>query len=526
RAITLERALGPSAPDTEVIRGGPNPVTLKISVETRKTLEKSEDALEAGEKPGDRPSRKLDIPADKLDDTWSKMRDRAEEIGKAEIDYRPDTDPTNLDQTSNSVVRAALDKAGVPLEKALPEGVDPDKFPGINDNLVEKLKRAQQNPIEGEIGGTDDPKPTPDPPSSDNGPTGQDDDSDGDSPPGNSPSDSSSGEGRPQNANFTDPEAPSHTMEIKPGQKATPETMEIKPEQKKLLDDITKSDRPLDNILGKDPVDWTEGEFLEVRKEMVNLPAGPERERLDAMTTDFLEDKYGTGPAEYDAVGRMKEPKPIRPINQKPTPAKTPDGESLAGAMKRIGKAVAGAAGGDGNVTAVQGLQTGLNLLKKVMLKNTGKRLADAPDLKTDGVVGPKTRQALRIATSNFGRPKIEEGFALGRFGRFAQDVQTGRDDPRNLSKMVDTSFGPLLRPQGMALPKQGKPENRALQATLNDLGPRVFEPDGFKPILEDGLIGPKTEAAFRAILPAAGPEILTSRLGHNMGFFDFDDFG
>jgi len=53
------------------------------------------------------------------------------------------------------------------------------------------------------------------------------------------------------------------------------------------------------------------------------------------------------------------------------------------------------------------------------------------PDLKTDGVVGPKTRRALRFAATNLGRPKIEEGFALGRFGRFASDVQTGRDDTR-----------------------------------------------------------------------------------------------
>ncbi|MCH7937890.1 MAG: hypothetical protein IH994_12510, partial [Proteobacteria bacterium] len=148
------------------------------------------------------------------------------------------------------------------------------------------------------------------------------------------------------------------------------------------------------------------------------------------------------------------------------------------------------------------------------------------PDLKTDGVVGPRTRRALRIATSRLGRPRIEEGFALGRFGRFARDVQTGRDDTRKLGTTIGKAFGPLFRPLGTALPKEGRVENLAFQATVNDLGPKVFEPDAFKPILEDGLIGPKTETAFGAVLPAAGPDRFTSRFGHNLGFFDFDDFG
>lgn len=123
-------------------------------------------------------------------------------------------------------------------------------------------------------------------------------------------------------------------------------------------------------------------------------------------------------------------------------------------------------------------------------------------------------------------RPKIEEGFALDRFGRFAQDVQVGRDDTRKLGTTIGNAFGPLFRPLGTALPKEGKAENVAFQATLNDLGPKVFEPDAFKPIREDGLIGPRTETAFNAVLPAAGPDKFTSRLGHNLGFFDFEDFG
>jgi len=61
------------------------------------------------------------------------------------------------------------------------------------------------------------------------------------------------------------------------------------------------------------------------------------------------------------------------------------------------------------------------------------------------------------------------------------------------------------------------------LQATINDLG-RDTHGNGFKPIKEDGDIGPKTETAFKQVLPAAGNDNFTSKLGENLGFFDDDD--
>jgi hypothetical protein len=60
----------------------------------------------------------------------------------------------------------------------------------------------------------------------------------------------------------------------------------------------------------------------------------------------------------------------------------------------------------------------------------------------------------------------------------------------------------------------------------INDIGSNVFGRDAFKPIKEDGFTGPRTESALNTVLPAAGPDRFTSRLGHNLGFFDFDDFG
>ena len=63
------------------------------------------------------------------------------------------------------------------------------------------------------------------------------------------------------------------------------------------------------------------------------------------------------------------------------------------------------------------------------------------------------------------------------------------------------------------------------MQATINDLGGDTFG-NSFKPIKEDGDIGPKTETAFNQVLPAAGADSFTSKLGENFGFFDDDDEG
>ena len=543
---------------SEIIRGGLGE-NAKLTVETQKSLENSKDKLGPDEKPGTRPSRRLDIPTDKLEDTWSKMRDKAEAIGKERLNYRADpspADPDNPDQTSNSVVRAALDDAGIPLEKALPDGVDLKQLPGIHDNLDEKIKETRRernipNPIEGEMGGTDDQNPTPFPSGDspgygNNGPTGQDDGADDDSPPSGSSSGSdSSGASQPQSANLTDPEAPSRTMELKLGEEGKSEPLELilgpdgepiskerTPDQNLLLKDISKSDGPLDEILAKDPRDLTEGEFVALKKEIINLPAGPEQDRLDGMATAFLEHRFGDGPAKFDAVGRMIDAKPIRPANKTPVPAKTPDGEPLTGAVKKIGGVIADAAGSEGRASAVRGLQSGLNLLKSIMQRSAkssqAKALPLTHDLKTDGVVGPKTRRALRLAATRLGRPKVEEGFALGRFGNFARDIHSGRADTRSLKPTIDKAFGPLFRSPRAPRQQPSRPaeENLSFQATVNDLGSDVFGRDAFKPVKEDGFIGPKTESAFNSVLPAAGPDRFTSRLGHNLGFFDDNDFG
>ena len=349
----------------------------------------------------------------------------------------------------------------------------------------------------------------------DGGPSGSagddpsgDDTSDDDPSDDDSSGDDSSGDAQKQSASFDAVPAP-ETKELKPGQKA-------------LAQNFVKSDGRLDDILVKNPRDLTYDEFLELKKEMINLPAGPEQERLDEMATNFLDDKFGTGPAEVDAVGRVIDPQPIRPINENPVPAKTPENELLSGAIRKIGIKVARAAGDEGNARAVQNLQLGLNLLSKVNFKGGPKFpariLGIVPDLKTDGVVGPKTRRALRFATSRLGRPKIEEGFALGRFHEFARDGW--KQGFERLGKATEKSFAPLFRSPARPVRRPAdRVENVTLQETLNDLGRSQFGLDQFKTLKLDGAIGPRTTETFGRLTDALGPERVTKRFGELLGF-------
>ncbi|MCF3628255.1 hypothetical protein RJ527_09275 [Thalassospiraceae bacterium LMO-SO8] len=129
--------------DTEVIRGGPGFRSasrgrnggLAIQAEVGKSLYQSQDKYEAGERPDSRPSRRLDIAAADLDKVWMRMRRKAEEIGAAGLSYRADTEPDDPDQTSNSVVRAALRRAAAAWGRpGVEEGLALGRFDGFVRN--------------------------------------------------------------------------------------------------------------------------------------------------------------------------------------------------------------------------------------------------------------------------------------------------------------------------------------------------------------------------------------------------------
>jgi hypothetical protein len=296
-----------------------------------------------------------------------------------------------------------------------------------------------------------------------------------------------------------------------------------------LIDQLTRSDGGLEDILAKTPRDLTEAEIRQVAERRLALPAGTEKEALDRFERAFYDDAYGTDPAATDETGRLMTPAARRPVNGTPVPARTIDSMDLTRAVGRLADRVADVAETRGSRDAVRFLQRGLTLLSQALTaaQGAGADRATTPgpmfqDLKDDGDPGPKTRAALRTAAARLGSAKIEEALALGRFEAALRGL-TGGASPGGLRAAASASFAELFRDPQAGDPQTPTEEGESLQMSVNDLGKVLLGPHGFTALREDGIIGPKTEAALMRVLRAAGPRRLTETMGRNLGFFLFE---
>ncbi len=258
---------------------------------------------------------------------------------------------------------------------------------------------------------------------------------------------------------------------------------------------------------------WTEGEMKDV---LGHAQAGfrgwRSGDTQKALAYEKVQDwhthVYGDDEQTYDG-GKPVEPVARVVLPEQPTPPRTPQGEDLYQASGRIGQRVADAAGLDGVVDAVKGLQRGLNMLgRQPMPKRSeawGPYTRQAPLLE-DGQYGPRTDFALKNAVGRFGTSKVENALALGRFNTFARDAQkTGNVD--GLETRTHAVFGPLFRDPSDA--KAPKVEAGVLQETLNGLG---------ADLKVDHWIGPKTTAAFGRVLQDEDADSFTSAFGKGLG--------
>jgi hypothetical protein len=148
---------------------------------------------------------------------------------------------------------------------------------------------------------------------------------------------------------------------------------DISPERKKMVENLTKQDDPLEEILEKDPADLTEDELRQVMGARRKAKTDAEREKLFGIEKAFFEDKFGTGDAKFDFTGKMIDSPPIRPTNKTPVPAQGRDGKPVAETLKRLAQAVTQGADGDGPIEVVKALQNGLNLLNRVRTEKLAK---------------------------------------------------------------------------------------------------------------------------------------------------------
>jgi len=282
------------------------------------------------------------------------------------------------------------------------------------------------------------------------------------------------------------------------------------PDIQNFLEDLKKSDDPVSDILLKDSRDWTQEEVNQVHaSDAYQIASNPKRAEATGKVKAWYDEHYTTNPVQKDETGKTVEPAFITVPRKEPVPAKGKDGQPVLDGVLGAGAKIADMAGKNGLSTAIKGAQIGFNLLNKQRSGN--KNAGPSGLLKTDGLFGPRTKQALRGSVAELGRPKVENAVALGTFQNL---LEKKRGD---LAQTAHDSFSGLFQKPApfKAADKSPTPWGMVVQDTLNDVGG-----DAFKPLKSDGWIGPKTADAFRRTVKPSGMGGFLNKLGSNFGFF------
>ncbi len=177
----------------------------------------------------------------------------------------------------------------------------------------------------------------------------------------------------------------------------------------KLAADMGRDDGPMAEISLKPGADLTKSEVRQVMAERVDLPEGPQKDRLVRLEKEHFDGVYGTGPVQTDGAGRTIPPRAKIQTMEQPAPARATSGKTVGQAMARFGHKLATGNSDDNGIKTARDFQSGLNMIK-------GRATPSLFDkLKIDGQIGPKTRQAARTVLINLPSGSLENGLALGR---------------------------------------------------------------------------------------------------------------
>jgi len=463
--------------NAEVIRGGfPGPEAIvggDITVQSGVPLQQSKDAYKPGETPESRIRTKVDLNGRDPKVMRDKFNKTAQEIGRAKIDY--DGFP---DQNSNSLVRAVLEKNGVDPQKVIPANISMDRLPGYENNLSDPydgIDKLLGNDTGEKTSGTQDGDKAEQPPQPG---------------PGN-----------------TDLKGSSGKDDLSDRESAQPA---YAPEIQNFLEDLKKSDDPVSEILLKDSSDWTQQEVNQVHaSDAYQIASNPKRAEATGKVKAWYDQHYTKNPVQKDETGKTVDPVFTTVPRKEPVAAKGKDGQPVFDGVLGAGAKIADMAGKNCLSTAIRGAQVGFNLLRKLQ---SGSENARRPGLlKTDGLFGPRTKQALRGSVAELGRPKVENAVALGSFQNL---LEKKRGD---LAQTAHDSFSGLFQKPAPFRPddKSPTPWGLVVQDTINDFGG-----DAFKSLKSDGWIGPKTADAFRRTVKPSGMGGFLEKLGSNFGFF------
>ncbi len=264
-------------------------------------------------------------------------------------------------------------------------------------------------------------------------------------------------------------------------------------------------ERDLDALMLKQVDDLTEDEVKALGEWSWKLPSNDrKRLELEDRRRDFYRLNYGDELSKLDETGRLIAPEPVREIPAKPKGLSTPDGEPVAGALKRMAGKLARPVADEGETSVVKALQTGLSILGE--------------PLKVDGVSGPKTKAALKRIVTKTGVGRAEEAFGIGQFKRFTETERDTGGPASGLKSIIEEDVQPLFGT------RQPMVAAETLQESLNDLNAKTARErrqPAPEPLKIDGDIGPATTDAFRSVLAEHGPEELSKSFASFLGFGD-----
>lgn len=264
---------------------------------------------------------------------------------------------------------------------------------------------------------------------------------------------------------------------------------------------------PKSDMMLKSPTVWTREELNAAMKvrEKTGVATG-QKARMMGREKAWFDHFYGNRPVEHDETGRMIQPVPVRPVPVTPQPIMTRDGVVLDEALDDFYTTMPVHEEPD-EPNMVKAIQSGLNVISG---KDNASALPGADKqtkLKEDGLIGPKTAFALKKAVVDQGAPKVSEAVALGQFKNTVKQAKKGQQ--QNLSAELSRTFDPLL-PKKKSPKAAFQPEGLALQDTLKQFG---------ADLKDDGIVGPKTEAAFRSVAKTQDEDRLVESFGENLGF-------
>lgn len=297
--------------------------------------------------------------------------------------------------------------------------------------------------------------------------------------------------------------------------------------RKWIMEQIEKEGGNLGEV--KLPRYWTEEELRENMNKRENEKNEGRRKEMMQREREWFDHYYGTQEIKHDETGKMIQPKPIRPIPRTSVKVKDRDGADITDALKKLldqmpaelkddSVSLDPMEMGQDPVKAKQALQgdakqmvkkiqSGLNILSGKKNQVAGPVSEKTPLLKEDGIIGPKTAQGVQTALVKEGTGKVSEALALGQFKETVKKAK--KDGPQNLAAELGATFSPLIA--NAKSPKEGfQPEGLALQDTLNDLGENLKD---------DGIVGPKTQAAFGRVVKSKPEDQIVGQFAQNLGF-------